>query len=186
MTPQDLKERIENIANVLADKNVSDRIATIATLKVEATMKRRIFDKGTATDGTQIGKYSDKPIYVNPFATEGLPKFKPQGKNGLGKFQNGRAKVTRYFGGGYKEYRGAVGRQNQTVDLNLTSSLFLSFKTGVKNGAVVLGFNNREKGDLMRHHEDRYRKAIATPNNDERNIAFEVARDEILDLIEIQ
>lgn len=183
MTPNKFKENLFLLSSILEDRNVKDRIVTTATLAVEAKMKNRIFDQGVAQDGSKIGKYSEKPTYIKN--KQGLPKFANVGKNGKSKFKNGKSKETRYFGRGYFEYRAKVGRKNNTVDLNLTSSLFLSLKTGTKGGKIVLGFDNKEKGAIMDGHEERYFRIIASPSIEERAIAVDIARSEIIKIAEI-
>jgi len=67
-------------------------------------MRTRIHTNGLASDGTAIGTYSTKPLYINTTKTarKALP---PVGKTGKSKFDNGQPHKTTYFASGYKQYK---------------------------------------------------------------------------------
>lgn len=87
----------------------------IAAATTHAISMQRIFVEGKDSTGGIIGVYSTDPTYINP--KESPRKFSPKGKNGKGTFKNGKRKKTRYFGGGYKQYKGVIGRDNSKVNL---------------------------------------------------------------------
>lgn len=106
-----------------------------AAFDVTSRMGERIFDDGKKTDGSSIGQYSTKPIYVNP---DVLKEMKvpgnigvPMGKTGEIKFKTGKKKgerhKTKYLAGGYKELRNKLGRQTSYIDLTLSDELKFDF-----------------------------------------------------------
>ena len=110
-----------------------------AASTTHAELIERIFDEGKKTDGSQIGTYSTKPTYIDP--AKSPVKFAGKGKNG--------AKTkTKYFQGGYKQFRGEIGRQNAKVDLALSNAMRLEFSNNVtsENGNWVYSIDvNRHK-----------------------------------------
>lgn len=186
MDISEFRRELELVARVLDQPQILERITTVATLRLEGRLKRRAFSDGNATDGSKIGTYSTKPLYANSDAAQfqGLRSFRPLGSDGNATFKNGKPKKTRYFGDGYKGLRTALGRQNRTVDLNLTSDLANSMQTGTKDGKIVFGFVNERSRDLMKIFEqDKYKKRIADPNEQEVLEARDVANQEIIKII---
>lgn len=96
----------------------------IAVYSVMSIQSDRIFRKGLNSDGSLIGDYSKKEIYVSPNQNKGLPKFQTKGKEGSDTFLNGKKHKTGYFTN-YLAFKKAVGRSKliQTVDLFLTGAL---------------------------------------------------------------
>jgi hypothetical protein len=93
-----------------------NRPLAIAALAVHEIRAGRIFTDGIKTDGSQIGEYSTEPIYVNP-VTRSPKKFGVEGKHGDKKFASGKPHATRYFAGGYYQYKVAIGRQANFVKI---------------------------------------------------------------------
>lgn len=165
-TVDDIIKRLERFASELQSEETRSRIELIAVNRVLANTKIRIFEDGTATNGTPIGKYSTKPIYM-PNAL-GLPRIQLRGKTG------NKTKVVNYYPGGYKEYRADVGRQNSRVDLNLTSSMFGAYQAG-KNvfGESVIGFVSEDEAKKMEGNEKRFLKTIAVPSQQEKQAGYD-------------
>lgn len=162
-------------------------LALVAAKELEAVMKRRIFQDGKAQNGQQIGKYSTKPIYVNPNKPKkGLPKsklskLKPRGKDPKSgtRFKNGKPRKTHYLDKGYSGLRRVFGRQNSKVDLNLTGSLRLSIKTVSRRSAAAVVFTDAADQAKARGNERRFRKRIFSPSLSEKELVFRTIRNQI-------
>lgn len=127
----------------------------IAAKDTMAMQAQRIFMEGKDSADSSIGKYSTKPIYINPknspkkFATGGKGKEKTRIRKtyiavgessgyvertkekyisiSKSKFKNGNPRKSRYFPGGYKEFRDKIGRETRFVNLSLTGDLQSDF-----------------------------------------------------------
>lgn len=197
MSIADAKKLIRNSINVL--RKTKNNALVVVTKELEGTMKKRIFDRGRSVGGGKIGSYSTKPMYVSKEGAKkqygsqiNLGGLTPQGKpDEKGKFRtgvrsynietrragrsksyfkNGKKRNSRYFAGGYREFRKAVGRQNKYVDLNLTGTLEKSITTGKRGNRVVLGFIRDRELLLAERHEKKYRKSIFSPSRTEEKV----------------
>lgn len=173
MNQKDFVGRLAKLQTLLDDSDFKQSLSLIACKSVEADVKTRVFGDGGATDGSKIGDYSTKPIYVNPAKTVGLPKFAPD------KGKSGKPHKTKYFGDGYAGFRKTVGRQTGYVDTELTGDLRLSLQTGTANGRIVFGFTNAKNAGKAAGLEKRFGKAIYTPSDIERKTALDAANAEI-------
>ncbi len=139
-----------------AEQKLNDIIRTNKPFEraVKNTVARqaiRIFIEGIRTDGTQTGRYSTKPMYVNPNASS--PRKTSKGKSAfplegleptVGKFgehiftaetawhgvkgtKAGDPHRTTYLSGGYKEFRNRIGRRIDRVNLTLSGDLLSDF-----------------------------------------------------------
>lgn len=166
-----------------------------------ALLKTRIHEEGKAGDGSDIGKYSTKPIYVNP--DNSPKKFEPMGKGDVTgerkskkitarfssiktrkesskkiKVVGERIRKDRYFAGGYDEFKTYIGR-NELGKVNL----FLS--GGLENGFVIigtpqgfgLGWLNDEMYLRARALEQKYGKPIWFLNDNEIREIIEAAKN---------
>ena len=137
-----------------------------ATLNVEANLRRRVFNEGVKADGTSIGKYSTSPMYLHIATAQStygstlpLSGIAPRGKPSAGKKRGAKARKvrgevvplqSRYYPGGYAEFRREMGRQSDHVDLMLSGELAGSIRTGRVGDEAVISFVNdeaREKAD---------------------------------------
>ena len=185
MTINDLINEMERTIVKLGSEEVANRVGIAVCNSVESSIKRRVFNDGLSTDGGKIGDYSTKPIYVNKDGYTGLPnRFKPVGKTRSGNFKNGNERKSKYYSGGYKEFRNDVGRQTSYVDLELTSSMRLAFVTGRTGKGYAVGFINREQSQKAVGNEKRFGKLIFSPNRDEVNKAIGAGYREIRLLLE--
>lgn len=100
------------------------------TNEIIARQENRIFNKGVGGNGTQLAKYSTKPIYVS---LKQMPrKVSPKGKFGTAKFKNGKLHTSAYFDQGYAEFKKAMGKGGGGhVNLWLTGK----FRKGFANSA---------------------------------------------------
>jgi len=119
LTPQQwiakMDARIKEIA--------SDKLMTAVIVDTIAHYTPRIFTKGLNSRNMAIGTYSTKSTYINP-KTQSPKSFGVLGKNGKSTFKNGNKHKTRYFTGGYKQFKGQIGRGTK-VNLRLFNELQL-------------------------------------------------------------
>lgn len=142
---------ITNIENVGLDKVFFDRWAREVVQALYASNVRRVHNSGQAVDGSSIGHYSIKPIYVNPknspvqFTPKTTVKKNPK---------------TKYFPGGYKEFRGSIGRTETPVNLQLSGRLKEDFGFVQEGENWALGFNSSYGEKLHHGLEDHFGKTI--------------------------
>lgn len=67
----------------------------------------------------------------------------------------------------YRKYRESRGRQVSYVDLELDGDLRRAITTGVSGKDVVLGITNDTEAGIAAKQEERYKKQIFTPSNEE-------------------
>lgn len=104
---------------------------------IKGLKAERIFLEGKDANGSDIGKYSTEPIYVNP---KSAPRsFATKGKNGQTKFKNGKSHKTGYFAE-YGNFKATIG-EGDRVNLRLFRNFEVSFKTAQsakkENGLIV-------------------------------------------------
>lgn len=156
-----LDETLNNLYNAIANQ-AEERLTVIGAAAMQASMLKRIFERGQATSGAGISsKYSSTPTYYPKTAfkkTAGA--FKPIGKNTLIKVStktkgsnsvlkatikversNKETKANRktmYLAGGYKMLRQVQGLQTNFVDLHVSGSLMQSIRiVSVKSKAQI-------------------------------------------------
>lgn len=162
-----LEKLVKRLTN---DQLIKERVTVVAANRTLADYKDRIFNDGDATNGSKIGDYSTKPFYAGKSQLKGLPKsrFKPKGKDGKSAFKNGKKKVTRYLSKGYFQFRQTAGRQNRTVDLNLTGASAKTIQLGQANGLVAFGFTDDKRREILEGNEKRFRKNVFTLSKSEQ------------------
>lgn len=144
-----------------------------AALDTHSAHADRIFGKGMAANGSAIGSYSTKPTYVG---SKGSPKkLTPKGKGGGGsKFKNGKPRKSRYFGGGYREFRQTIGRKADRVDLRLSGQMERDYKLSADGDGFASGFSNPKNFEKAEGNEDHFKKKI-----------FSLGREEIEDFVKV-
>jgi hypothetical protein len=115
MTPLEYIMQLDRKIQMLERENTPFKIAvqTVHALRME-----RIFTRGEKADGSKIGQYSTKPIYINPKISP--KKFTGKGKNDK---RNNKTHKTRYFAEGYKGFRQFINRPSEKIDLGLSYDL---------------------------------------------------------------
>lgn len=120
----------------------TDRIMVAALSTVLAGQKKRIFQEGKDASSSKIGTYSTKPISI---------ARKNQSRN------TGKT----YFKGGYREYKGLIGKGNNTVNLRNTDQMMMDYGVHILGRKEYgLGFNNPFNFDKSEWNEERYDKEI--------------------------
>ncbi len=148
---------VSNIEGRLKKASDVDKLnRTIATY-LQASNVKRIHNLGLAVNGSKIGNYSIKPLYVNP---KNSPKtFAPKGKTGRVKFKNGKLHKTAYFLG-WRGFRQGIQREAGFVNLQLSGKLKLSWVIEYQNKKVVIGFNSLYGTEVATGNEQRFGKQI--------------------------
>lgn len=139
----------------------------VAGANLVASQVQRIHERGEATDGSQIGTYSEAAYFtsINRFVSEGgIPKDKIS--------KNGRwVKLPE----GYTSFRQYSGRQTNYVDLDYTSLLRQSYRFAPTVSGFQTGYDgktNRESAGVtpiekMRYAEKNFGKKIISPSDQE-------------------
>ena len=133
----ELRGIVDRINNAIR----SDKVKRAALNTVLAVHKPRIFERGQAEDGSQIGVYSTNPISIST---------KNQARN------TGKT----YFKGGYAEYKSAVGKNPGFVNLRNTDQMYADYQI-INSGGYGFGFQNTFNADKMGWMTDKYDKEIA-------------------------
>jgi len=197
-----LDETLNNLYNAIANQ-AEEQLTVIGAVAMQASMLKRIFERGQATSGAGIAsKYSSNPTYYPKKAfkkTAGA--FKPIGKNTLIKSttkikaantvskttitvskKNVETKANRktmYLAGGYKMLRQVQGLQVNFVDLHVSGSLMQSIKivtVSKKTQIRIVGTDGVMKSE---NTEKIYKKDIFTPSVQDQQAAENAISTEI-------
>jgi hypothetical protein len=148
---------IKDLNRVIGNEKVM--IAAVNT--VLAAQKKRIFQKGQASDESKIGTYSTKPISISK---------KNQSRN------TGKT----YFKGGYREYKGLTGKGSAFVNLRNTDQMMMDLGTTVvAKNQYGIGFSNALNGNKRDWMEEKYSKNIFNTTNKEDNLFVRVVEFEL-------
>ena len=149
-------------------------------------VQTRIHEQGKATDGSAIGEYSTKPIYVSAKANPGNAGLfgTPTGKTGKSKFSSGEKKgqlhTSKYFAGGYDEFKTEIGRnQLGSVNLSLSGQLNLQLSIQASSNGFGLGWSNDEMFNRALALENKYGKRIWALSDDEKGLCNKIAGEYI-------
>lgn len=145
-TDEYIQEQIKRLNDYALESNNKGFFAVAGSTQGEVI--ERIFDDGLASDGSQIGQYSTRPISISR---------KNQPTN------TGQT----YFKGGYKEFRAKAGRQNSYVDLALTTELRREFSTNVSFVDGSWQWSIVTNKDKANGNEKRFGKRIFALSEDE-------------------
>lgn len=159
-----------------------DGLLRAVALTSLAEIKTRIHEEGKAADGADIGRYSTKPLYVNP---RNSPKaFTPKGKTGRVKFESGKPLKTRYFADGYGGFKSFIGRNLLgKVNLSLSGQLNKQFLLFPTTDGWGLGWADDEKYTRAIGLERKYRREIYNLTDEEEQKAVGAADKYIEDAI---
>lgn len=165
-------------------EGMSRRIGT----SVLGIMKTRIHEQGQATNLTDIGKYSTKPIYITFKQNPGRSFGKPTGKTGLSKFKSGKRKGenhrSKYFAGGYNQFKTEIGRnQLGKVNLSLSGQLNNQLTIVTNQYGFTIGWPNAEMKKRADALEKKYGKPIWDMSEKEREVAIEIAGKYTIDAV---
>lgn len=164
----DLNTVLTNILVKISGANLDYMCAEIAT-NLQASNSRRIHNEGKNVSGNRIGKYSIKPIYVNP--KNSPKKFEPVGKTGRKNFKSGKAHKTRYFNAGYYGFRKNIGRDSTNVNLQLKGGLKAAWQTKkINNNSYAVGFWSEKYSSRAENLEDHFGDLIWGVTQQDKNL----------------
>lgn len=157
-----------------------DNVVRTVALNALGDVKARIHQQGKASDGSDIGKYSTEPIYVSEKENPGKSFGRPIGKTGRSKFASGEKAgqdhASRFFPGGYNEYKTKIGRnQLGKVNLSLSGQLDTQFTLVATAMGYGLGWANDEMFERAGHLEKKYGKKIWALTEEEAQAARNTA-----------
>lgn len=171
-----LDNLLRKISEISPGGQVHDMAMREAGSSTLGNMIVRIHEEGKASDGSDIGTYSTKPIYINPknspvkFGTSGKYKdytdgngnrvLKPATDTFKGGRRAGEKHTTKYFDGGYKEFREDAGRDSSKVNLDLTGGLKQGLQLLPTSRSYSIGFMNDEQARRAEGLEKKYGKKI--------------------------
>lgn len=135
-----MSDVIVNIKREFIETPPIDKIMRAITVDLYATINQRVFNYGKLSSGADPAPYSTKPMYAS---TKISSKLSPAGKNGKGKFKNGKTKRSRYLVNGYLELKTVIGRKKR---FDFTGQLKKAFTFSKVDQAVyVLGFAGTQR-----------------------------------------
>lgn len=158
-----------NLIKIVEKYRPDDALLSQLAFHVHASNIRRVHQQGLNPQGRAIGKYSVRPIYVNP--SQSPVKFSPRGKNGGTVFNNGKRRKTRYFAGGYKGFKKQIGRLRETdnVNLRLFGDLQRGFIPEKRGNKWVIGLVGSQV-EKYSHLEKKYGPAYGVSKQDQEFI----------------
>lgn len=186
---QRIKLRLEGLDSRSED---GSRIIRTAALNVVAEMRDRVQLHGQSSDGTEIGKYSTKPMYVSLKANPGKSLGRPLGKLYHGKrrsvFEGGKKKgqdhTSRFFQRGYDEYKSAIGRNTiGKVNLTLTGQMMGLLAVFPTDNGWGIGWADVSFAKRSRFFSKKYGTSIFGASVSERKLALDTAKRLLKDAI---
>lgn len=178
-----LSPLILKVQDFKAGNPAYDNVLREVALQALADVRTRIHQEGKASDGNDIGEYSKEPIYVSVEQNKNIGKSfgRPIGKTGRSKFKGGEKKgqdhKSRYFAGGYNEYKTTIGRNVLgKVNLSLTGQLDNQLTVIATQNGYGLGWANDEMLERAKHLEKKYGKKIWSLTEEEKKNAANVAK----------
>lgn len=179
-------DRLNKLAEVIADDNTAKRISQVAAVRVVAEYTTRIFKLGLDSSGNSIGVYNKDPFYINPITLIGVAAedVVPMGKYGATKFKNGQPHKTKYLTQGYAELRALTGRNSAYVDLNFSGSVFQSVQVRQEGNDSYVSYTSQKSIDIMEGQEVRFGTDIMPPTEQEIADGQEAAQLELLAILE--
>lgn len=181
MTPEQGKEELSGFMLGIKE-GMEDRVLIAGVTALQGEMIERIFSEGLDSNGNKIGDYSTTPIYVPADKHIRKGAFEKVGKNSAGDFKNGKERKSKYYKGGYAEYREDVGRQSQKKDFMLTGSLKNNIQIGEDGGSKVIGLTDEKESLKRQGLELQVGKDVFSPAPSDIEI-FEAAIDAEIDAL---
>lgn len=143
MYQSNIHEVVTNILGKISGASLDKMQGEIATT-LRASNVRRIHNEGKNIFLQSIGRYSQKPLYVNP--KNSPKKFEPKGKTGKSTFNNGKKHKTAYFSS-YGNFRQKIGRESAFVNLQLTGGLRSAWQIKKLTSGYAIGFWSNKYAD---------------------------------------
>lgn len=144
---------LTNITNILKEASNPKEIIEVASEELLGFIQWRIWNDYKATNGTLIGRYDTKPMYSSLDFNRTFVRSIGSGSGKNSKkatFKNGKKRNSKYYKGGYKEYKKDV-KGTSKVNLELTGRLKNSFKRTVNGNTAIIEMDayGQEVGGAM-------------------------------------
>ncbi len=181
MTFQDAIKDLKRLENAIKENN--QRIQTVAINEVASRLRKRIFNRGLATDGRKIGNYSTRPLLTGSsnFRTKKAANrvFGSKAQRSKRRWVTVGGKRLIVLEGGYKEFRDLSGNQTSKVDLQYRGNLFRGVKIGTSGKNIVLGIKGTKNAKIAAAQEEHWGKDIFKPSKTEEKAADRKVIEEI-------
>ena len=170
----------QNLHELLPGSAAYTHVMRAAAANMLAKVKQRIHQQGQAGDGSDIGAYSVKPIYISAVTGAGKGLSNATGKTGKSVFGSGKKKgephTSQYFAGGYNQFKTTVGL-NETGKVNLVLTGELSKRLLVLGepgtSGYGLGWQDEELTKRAQALELKYGKKIWALTEEEKKEMIE-------------
>jgi hypothetical protein len=170
-----INKYLSKLTDIKPGGRTYDRAMHSAADEALTSSRERIHTKGIASDSSAIGQYDKTPMYVstsrNPNPGEAT------GKTGKSIFTNGKAHRSRYFAGGYDEYKKATGQNTGSVNLTLTGEMRDGYHLIKTAEGYGLGWNEEEMTKRAAALEEKYGKKIWSLTEAERRALIQTVAD---------
>lgn len=176
---------IDVVSKSLDKASVKRDIVQVASEKLVGDIGWRIWNDHNATNGNKIGVYSTKPMYAslewNSINVRSIGAGRGKNSNSSS-FKNGKPRKSKYFAGGYKEYKGAVKGVTE-VNLELTGQLKSDFNWTIVKDYAVVGFRSAGSMKIAMYLEEHFNTTIFEASQEEIDLAVKSAREHVLNLL---
>jgi hypothetical protein len=192
----EIKDNIKNVLGSLTARlKLFDRgsvgydgLARTVASTALAQLKSRIHEQGKAADGSDIGTYSTKPIYVSVKNNPGRSFGLPTGKTGRYVFKTGKKAgerhASKYFPGGYNQYKTEIGRNTLgKVNLSLSGQMNNQFTVQPSSNGYGIGWGDTEFTDRAKGFELKYKKKIWALSKEELQLVKDTAKKYVTDAL---
>ena len=179
----------QNLHELLPGNAAYTGVMRAAAVSVLAKVKQRIHQRGQASDGSDIGPYAVKPIYISTVTGTGKGLATHQGKTGKSAFAEGKKKgqqhTSQYFAGGYGQFKAALGPEASKVNLYLTGELCNELTIIGEPGSTGYGIGWTEDEITKRAHalERKYGKEIWGLTEEEKKEVIDVLKCECVKVL---
>lgn len=132
MSTQEFLEKLQRVQLNIATDDTPLKLGSYSAIALQS---KRIFTDGLKTDGSQIGQYSTTPAYFTASqARQKSAVTPPTGKTGKDTFAStGQKHKSKFFDGGYKEFRAEQGLNSDYINLDYHGDLKSDFEN-IKGG----------------------------------------------------
>jgi len=171
-----LMERLENLNATLVGGDLVDLAIAPAAAGLLLAIRNRVKNKGEATDGSQLRKYSTKQMYAaqSQFVGGGFFGYGKTSANDItldtytiNKLRKGKLEPTKkglynpilvrknyqqrksmYLPGGYKELRDIQGLRTDITNMSYGGQMLNDYQEGRQGDAIVLGLTTQRSADV--------------------------------------
>jgi hypothetical protein len=185
-----LQALLEKLTALLPGSTGYNSMMRVAAVKALQSVKQRIHAGGLAADGSDIGTYATKPIYISTVTGTGKGFAQPMGKSGKQAFTGGKKKgqphTSQYFAGGYNQFKTAIGlNEIGKVNLTLTGELCnqLTVLPNTTGTGYALGWPNEQLQQRALALQAKYGKPIWALTQQERSETLNVLTCECVNVL---